>query len=139
MNEYFIYDAEQKKRNEVCTKPMTTKRVEKFRGRLGLDAALGGISRLSDNIGNYGFAKGTLTSLLMLLKINVANADSYSEVMFYVPINVSDYKLLVIIALSIMLSFVCGMMCVGGCWWRFGAATKQTRAGDSGTSAANYE
>ena len=106
MEGHFGYDAEQKKRNEVCIKPMTTKRAEKFRG----------------------FAKGTLMSLLMLLKVNIANADSYSEVMFYAPINVSNYKLLMIVVLSIMLSVVCGMMCVGCCWWRFGAATKQTRA-----------
>ena len=75
-----------------------------------------------------GSAKGKVMSLLMMLRVNVANADSYSEVMFYVPVNVSDYKLLVIIVLSISLSFVCGMMCVGCCWWRFGAATKRTGA-----------
>ena len=75
-----------------------------------------------------GSAKGKIVSLLMMLRVNVVSADSYSEVMFYVPVNISDYKLLVIIVLSISLSFICGMMCVGCCWWRFGAATKQTGA-----------
>ena len=65
-----IHDPGPKEKNVVCIKSMTTKRAKKVFGRLGPDTALRNMFQLSD-----GFAKGKLTSLLVMLRVNTATVS----------------------------------------------------------------
>ena len=104
---------------------MTTNRAKRFYAWLGFDHVSRDISAHAANSGDHGLARRMLSVLSLASAVNVAKADSYSELMVYAPVNVSDYKALLIVALSIIFSFLCGMVCVGCCWWKFGTTMTQ--------------